>query len=157
MAPGTQGERNSYPVTLCQRLHVLFGYVQSMRCRVVWFMRCLVLSLVLGVYIVGVGRRHDTTGSSTPTEDAALAVFVLAASLAQSGESAHVEFNSRHVCRYVKPTLPAVARKMSLKGMVKLQTEISAGGKVSVNPLGGHPEVRSAPQPATAVITVSFE
>jgi hypothetical protein len=45
-----------------------------MRCRVVWFMRCLVLSLVLGVYIVGVGRRHDTTGISTPTEDAALAV-----------------------------------------------------------------------------------
>jgi len=96
---------------------------------------------------------------------------MLRVSLSQSTDQPPLEFNSRHVRKYVKPTLPAVARNMNLKGTVKLQTEISADGKVtSLKPLGGHPvlvEAASfavkywkfdpAPQPTTAVITVSFE
>lgn len=102
---------------------------------------------------------------------ALLAFAFLMASFSQAADQPSLEFNSRHVRKYVKPTLPVVARNMNLKGTVKLQTEISADGKVtSLKPLGGHPvlvEAASfavkywkfdpAPHPSTAVITVSFE
>lgn len=51
-----------------------------------------------------------------------------------------VTVGSRHVRRYVQPNLPEIARRMDLKGAVKLEVEIAPNGKVtSVKPLGGHP------------------
>jgi len=51
-----------------------------------------------------------------------------------------VTVGSRHVRRYVQPTVPEIAKAMDLKGTVKLEVEIAPNGKVtSVKPLGGHP------------------
>ncbi len=82
-----------------------------------------------------------------------------------------LDLNARHVHRYVRPSLPETARRMNLKGTVKLEVEISAAGKVTaIKPVGGHPllinsamyavkawEFDAAPQPTTTVISVSFE
>lgn len=82
-----------------------------------------------------------------------------------------LEFSSRHVHHYVRPTLPETAKRMNLKGTVKLEVEISPAGKVtSIKPVGGHPllinsaayavkawEFDAAPQPTTTVISVTFE
>jgi TonB family protein len=51
-----------------------------------------------------------------------------------------MEVGTRHVRHYLRPSLPEIARKMNLKGSVKLEVQIGANGKVtSVKPLGGHP------------------
>ena len=42
--------------------------------------------------------------------------------------------------KYVKPALPEIARKMQLKGTVKLEATVSSAGKVTgVRTIGGHP------------------
>jgi TonB family protein len=80
-------------------------------------------------------------------------------------------FDSRHVHHYVRPSLPDIAKRMNLKGIVKLEVAISAAGKVtSIKPVGGHPllvnsatyavkawEFDAAPEASTAVVSVSFE
>jgi TonB family protein len=80
-------------------------------------------------------------------------------------------FNSRHVLHYVRPSLPDTAKRMNLKGSVKLDVAISPAGKVtSVKPIGGHPLLiqsavfavkawtfDSAPEPTDAVVTVNFD
>ena len=80
-------------------------------------------------------------------------------------------FDSRHVHHYVRPSLPDIAKRMNLKGSVKLEVEISANGKVtSVKPVGGHPLLLNsatlavkdwvfdtAPQTTTALVTVAFQ
>ena len=77
---------------------------------------------------------------------------------------------SRHIRRYVRPNLPEIARKMDLKGTVKLEIEIAASGKVtSVKPLGGHPvlvdcagaavknwQFEPASQTTTGPVTIDF-
>jgi len=82
-----------------------------------------------------------------------------------------LELNARHVHHYVRPSLPETARRMNLKGTVKLEVEISPAGKVTaIKPVGGHPllinsamyavkgwEFDAAPQATTTVISVSFE
>jgi TonB family protein len=51
-----------------------------------------------------------------------------------------VEVGARHVRRYVRPTLPEVAKRMNLKGSVKLEVDIAPNGKVTaVRAIGGHP------------------
>jgi TonB family protein len=82
-----------------------------------------------------------------------------------------IEVGPRHVRHYVRPTLPEIAKKMNLKGSVKLELEISAGGKVTaVRTLGGHPvlvesareavrnwEFDSAKESTTAPVTLVFQ
>ena len=77
---------------------------------------------------------------------------------------------TRHIRRYVRPALPEMARKMELKGIVKLEIEIAASGKVtSVKPLGGHPvlvdcagaavknwQFEPASQPTTGPVIIDF-
>jgi TonB family protein len=51
-----------------------------------------------------------------------------------------IEVGPRHVRHYVRPTLPEIAKKMNLKGSVKLEVDIAPSGKVAaVRALGGHP------------------
>lgn len=51
-----------------------------------------------------------------------------------------VEVGARHVRHYVRPTLPEVAKRMNLKGSVKLEVDIAPNGKVTaVRAMGGHP------------------
>src|SRR5277367_6848582 len=80
-------------------------------------------------------------------------------------------FDSRHVPHYVRPSLPEIAKRMNLKGSVKLEVEISANGKVTaIKPVGGHPLLLNsatlavkdwvfdtAPQATTALVTVAFQ
>jgi TonB family protein len=70
-----------------------------------------------------------------------LAVWVvIGALLAIPMFADEIEVGTRHVRHYVRPTLPEVAKRMNLKGSVKLEVEIAANGKVTaVRPLGGHP------------------
>ena len=100
---------------------------------------------------------------------ALLAVCLGGASRLHAGDD--LEFNSRHVHHYVRPSLPETAKRMNLKGTVKLEVAISPAGKVtSIKPVGGHPllinsatlavkawEFDTAPEATTAVISVSFE
>ena len=81
-----------------------------------------------------------------------------------------ISVGPRHVRRYVQPNLPDMARKMDLKGAVKLEVEIAPNGKVtSVKPLGGHPllvdcggaavkswQFDTAAQSTTAPVTIIF-
>jgi len=56
-----------------------------------------------------------------------------------------IEVGTRHVRHYVRPTLPEIAKKMNLKGSVKLEVDIAPSGKVtSVRALGGHPVLLEA-------------
>jgi len=100
---------------------------------------------------------------------ALLALCLVLAPQLRAGDD--LEFNSRRVHHYVRPSLPETARRMNLKGTVKLEVEISPAGKVtSIKPVGGHPllinsamyavkawEFDAAPQATTTTISVSFE
>jgi TonB family protein len=100
---------------------------------------------------------------------ALLALCLAASPRLRAGDD--LEFNARHVHRYIRPSLPETARRMNLKGTVKLEVEISPSGKVtSIKPVGGHPllinsaiyavkawEFDAAPQTTTTTISVSFE
>lgn len=69
-----------------------------------------------------------------------IVLAVLGTLLAISAFADEIEVGTRHVRHYVRPTLPDVAKRMNLKGSVKLEVEIAASGKVTaVRPLGGHP------------------
>ncbi len=100
---------------------------------------------------------------------AMLVACLAAAAQLRAGDD--LELNSRHVHHYVRPSLPETAKRMNLKGTVKLEVAISAAGKVtSIKPVGGHPllinsamyavkawEFDAAPQETTTIISVSFE
>jgi TonB family protein len=101
----------------------------------------------------------------------ALIAICLGSCVSQLHAGDDMEFSSRHVHHYVRPSLPETAKRMNLKGIVKLEVEISPAGKVtSIKPVGGHPllinsamyavkawEFDAAPQTTTAVVSVSFE
>jgi TonB family protein len=60
--------------------------------------------------------------------------------LASGSFAQDFDVNSRHVRHYVRPTLPEIAKRMNLKGTVKLEIDIASNGKVTaVRPMGGHP------------------
>jgi TonB family protein len=69
------------------------------------------------------------------------AILITAVGLLGTGLSAQeIQVNSRLVRHYVKPSLPEIAKKMGLKGTVRLEVEIAKDGKVTnVRALGGHP------------------
>ena len=47
---------------------------------------------------------------------------------------------SRHARKKVTPVLPEIARRMQLKGIVRLEATVSPAGKVTaVRAIGGHP------------------
>ena len=87
------------------------------------------------------------------------------------GAQTEIQFDSRTVIKYVRPVVPEMARKMGLKGMVKLEAVVAASGKVvAVKALGGHPllvdsatlAVKSwvfapAPQETTTTVTLNFQ
>ena len=87
----------------------------------------------------------------------------------QAGEV--LDVGSRHVRHYVRPMLPEIARKMNLRGAVKLEVEIAPDGRVTtVKALGGHPllvdgasqAVKSwqfdiTTQPTVGELTIVFE
>lgn len=82
-----------------------------------------------------------------------------------------IEVSSRYVRHYVRPSLPEIAKKMHLKGSVKLEVQITAGGKVTaVKPVGGHPllvesasdavrawEFEPADQSTTGAVVINFQ
>jgi TonB family protein len=68
-----------------------------------------------------------------------IVLLLMAASSSLSGQQA-MQIDSRTVTKYVRPVVPDMARKMGLKGMVKLEAMVAPSGKVtSVKALGGHP------------------
>jgi outer membrane biosynthesis protein TonB len=78
--------------------------------------------------------------------------------------------DTRPVKKYVKPTVPEFARRMQLRGMVRLQATVLPSGKVAeVKALGGNPVLVQAGKSAleswifetgnqttTTVVTLSF-
>lgn len=102
-----------------------------------------------------------------------LLVAILTALLCsfQALASDEVEIGSRHVRHYLRPVVPEIAKKMNLRGAVRLEVDIAANGKVTaVRPLGGHPilldsaskavrswQFDSATQGTTGAITINFE
>lgn len=82
-----------------------------------------------------------------------------------------LQVNSRTVKKYVAPVFPEVARRINLRGTVRLEVVISAAGKVSsVKAVGGHPLLAESaeravkswvfgpgPQETTATISVNFQ
>jgi TonB family protein len=78
---------------------------------------------------------------------------------------------TRHVRHYVRPTVTELARKLNLKGAVKLGVDIGPNGKViAVRPIGGHPllvdsairavrewQFDPTTQMTTGVVTIVFE
>lgn len=100
-----------------------------------------------------------------------LTAVLLGLFFAQSAVGADdLTVGSRHIRRYARPNLPEIARRMELKGIVKLEIEIAANGKVtSVKPLGGHPvlvdcagtavknwQFEPANQSTTGPVTIDF-
>ena len=70
----------------------------------------------------------------------AILVVMLGVLLVMSAPAEDIEVGARHVRHYVRPTLPEIAKKMNLRGSVKLEIEIGPSGKVTaVRTLGGHP------------------
>jgi TonB family protein len=60
-----------------------------------------------------------------------------------------VSANARIVVRKVPPSYPALARKMSIKGAVKLEVVVEPDGSVkSITATGGHPLLVQAAQDA---------
>ena len=51
-----------------------------------------------------------------------------------------MQIDSRVVKKYVRPVLPETARRMGLKGLVKVEAVVAPSGRVTaVRPIGGHP------------------
>jgi TonB family protein len=100
----------------------------------------------------------------------AMIILLIAAAGCAYGEES-LQFNSRTVRRYVRPVYPDMARRMNLKGKVRLEVVISPAGRVSsVKAVGGHPLLAESaamavkawvfvagPQETTATIALSFE
>lgn len=82
-----------------------------------------------------------------------------------------MQFGSRTVKHYVPPVYPELARKMGLKGVVRVEVMISAAGKIeSAKAVGGHPVLAESavmavkgwkflpgPQETTTTVTINFE
>jgi TonB family protein len=99
-----------------------------------------------------------------------VSILLLAAGTCVYGQEG-LQFNSRTVKRYIRPVYPELARRMNLKGMVRLEVVITAAGKVSsVKAVGGHPLLAQSaamavqawvftpgPQETTANISINFE
>jgi TonB family protein len=78
--------------------------------------------------------------------------------------------DTRPVKKYVKPAVPEFARRMQIRGVVRLQATVSPSGKVTeVKALGGNPVLVQAgksaleswifetgTQTTTTVVTLSF-
>jgi TonB family protein len=100
-------------------------------------------------------------------------ILLLAASLcAISAQAEDLQApDARPLRKYVKPALPEIARKMQLKGTVKLEASVSSAGKVTgVRTIGGHPILVQAAtqavkdwvfepngQPGTTLVTLEFK
>jgi TonB family protein len=96
---------------------------------------------------------------------------VLGLMLAVPAMAVDIEVGARHVRHYVRPNLPDVAKRMNLKGSVKLEVEIAPSGKVTaVRTLGGHPvlaesateavrewQFDAAKESTTGPVTVTFQ
>ena len=87
----------------------------------------------------------------------AFAALITSGVLPGPGVSARaVEVNARHLRHYVRPSLPEIAKKMGLKGAVRLEMQIVRDGKVTnIRALGGHPLLVEAA--SEAVHTWQFE
>lgn len=99
-----------------------------------------------------------------------MSILLIATATCVFGQE-NVQFGSRTVKHYVPPVYPELARKMSLKGAVRIEVVISAAGKVvSAKAVGGHPVLAESaviaakgwrflpgPQETTTTITINFE
>ena len=107
-----------------------------------------------------------------PMKDRLLAAVLIALlCLTRAFASDDIEVGTRHVHHYQRPVLPEIARKMKLKGAVRLELDIAPNGKVTaVRALGGHPvlldcatkavrawQFEAAAQATTGAITINFE
>lgn len=100
----------------------------------------------------------------------AAALIVLSVSF-QATAADDIEVGARHVRHYMRPALPEIAKKMNIKGAVRLELDIAPSGKVTaVRPLGGHPmlldsatkavrfwQFEASSQATTGAITINFE
>lgn len=98
-----------------------------------------------------------------------LSALVLTVSILSGYQSARAQDEARKVKRKVQPEYPQLAKRLNIRGSVRLQLQITPDGKVKqVKVLGGSPVLVQAsvdaaekwlfePEPQTSTMVIKFD